>query len=143
AWRSGRFDLNEVLKQSGARASAGAGRQRLRSTLVVVQMVFATVLLVGAALMAKGFQHLTDIYQSLDPHPVLTMRISLPEQKYPDDAQVRSYYQRLLLELATVPGVQAAGMIANAPASNVDNPKTPFMIEVRPVPPGTEPPSVD
>jgi putative ABC transport system permease protein len=61
AWRSGRFDLNEVLKQSGGRASSGAGRQRLRSTLVVVQMVFATVLLVGAALMAKGFQRLTDI----------------------------------------------------------------------------------
>jgi len=143
AWRSGRLDLNDVLKQSGARNSSASGRQRLRSTLVVVQMVFATVLLVGAALMAKGFQHLTDIYQSLDPHAVLTMRISLPEQKYPDDAQVRLYYQGLLLELAAVPGVQAAGMIANAPASNVDNPKTPFMIEGRPLPPGTDPPSVD
>ena len=143
AARSARFDLNEVLKQSGVRTSPGSGRQRLRSTLVVVQIVFATVLLVGAALMAKGFQHLTEVYQSLDPHPVLTMRISLPEQKYQDDAQVRSYYQRLLLELAAVPGVQTAGMIANAPASNVDNPKTPFMIEGRPVPLGAEPPIVD
>ena len=109
----------------------------------MIQVVFATVLLVGATLMAIGFRHLTDIYQSLDPHPVLTMRISLPEQKYPEDAQVRSYYQRLLQELAAVPGVQAAGLIANAPASNVDNPKTPFVIDGRSLPAGAEPPAVD
>ena len=143
AWRSRFGDLNEVLKQSGARSSTGAGRQRLRGTLVVVQVVFATVLLVGAALMAKGFGRLTEIYQSLDPHPVLTMRISLPEQKYPDDPQVRSYYQRLLQELSLLPGVQAAGMIANAPASNVDNPETALFIDGRPLPAGAEPPSVD
>ena len=143
AWHSGRHDVNEVLKQSGARSGMGTGRKRLRSTLVVVQVVFAAVLLVGAALMAKGFQQLTEIYETLDPHPVLTMRISLPEQKYPDDAQVRSYYQRLLQELAAAPGVQAAGMIANAPASNVDNPKTPLAIEGRLLPPKTEPPAVD
>jgi hypothetical protein len=30
-------------------------------------MVFATVLLIGAGLMVKGFLRLTDIYKSLDP----------------------------------------------------------------------------
>jgi putative ABC transport system permease protein len=62
AWQSGRSDLNEVLKQSGGRLSVGSGRQRLRSTMVV-QVIFASVLLVGAGLLAKGFGRLTEVYQ--------------------------------------------------------------------------------
>jgi putative ABC transport system permease protein len=131
AWRSGRSDLNEALKSAGGRSGSGFDRQRLRSALVVVQVVFATVLLIGSGLMVKGFLHLNDAYRSLDPHAVLSMRLSLPEQRYPDDERIRTFYQRLLQEIAAQPGVQLAGIITNAPASNVDNAKSPFLIEGR------------
>jgi putative ABC transport system permease protein len=131
AWRAARHDMNDVLKET--RSSSGAGSARLQSVLVMAQVVFATVLLVGAGLMVKGFAHLTDIYGVLAPDHVLTMRISLPEERYQEDGKVRALFERLLENLAALPGIESAGAANNLPASNVDNPRTLFAIEGRPI----------
>ena len=131
AWRIGSYDVNEALKESGGRSSTGVGGSRLRDALVAVQVVFATVLLIGAGLMLKGFFGLTDVYGALDPARVLALRVSLPEGQYVQDADVRSFYQQFLHEVAALPGVESAGMVTNAPASNVDNRRTLFTIEGR------------
>ena len=143
AWQAGRHDLNDVLKEASGRTSSGIGSGRLRSGLVMAQVVFATVLLVGAGLMVKGFLHLTDIYSGLAADHVLTMRISLPEERYQDDAKVHAFYERLMDNLAALPGVESAAAANNLPASNVDNPRTLFAIEGHPVLRESETPSAD
>ena len=47
-------DLTNALKD-GSRGSTGAGRQRMRSALVVAEVALAVVLLVGAALFIGSF----------------------------------------------------------------------------------------
>jgi len=133
AWQTSRYDLNRALKEAAGRGSSGGGRSRLRSGLIVLQVVCATVLLIGAGLMVKGFLRLMDVYGKLDPGGVLTLRLGLPEQRYGGDAQVRSFYQRVLQQISQLPGVESAGMATNLPASNVDNQRTSLVIEGRPL----------
>ena len=52
AWRGSQTDLNQSLKDGGRASGAGASAHRLRDILVVSEMVLATVLLVGAGLLA-------------------------------------------------------------------------------------------
>ena len=142
AVRSTRVDLNDVLKETGGR-SGGGGRNRLRNMLAMAQVAFATVLLAGAGLMAQGFFHLADVYKTLDPAKVLTAGVRLPQGAYPDDTKIRAFYQQFLQRAAAIPGVEAAGIVANPPASNVDNPRTLFAIEGQTILRESEAPSAD
>lgn len=137
AIRSAEADPNEALKE-GSGTAARFSRHRLRNVLIITQFVFATVLLVGAVLMIRGFFHLVDIYGGFLPDNVLTLQVSVPEAKYPNDSQVTEFYQRLLRGIEGLPGVKAAASATNIPASNVDNDTGSFTIEGKPAAPGGE-----
>jgi len=84
-------DLTNALKD-GARGSVGAGRQRLRSALVVAEVALAVVLLVGAALFIGSFITLMRINPGFNPEGVLTVQVSPrfePGSKGPVDQRVR------------------------------------------------------
>ena len=142
ALRTSAVDLNSVLKETGGR-SEGSGRGRLRGVLAMAQVVFATVLLAGAALMAQGFFRMVNIYKTLDPANVVTAGIRLPQSAYPDSAKIRSFYQQFLQRTAALPGVEAVGLVTNPPASNVDNPRTLFAIEGQTILRQSDAPSAD
>ena len=85
-------DLTHALKE-GARGSVGAGRQRLRSALVVAEVALAVVLLVGAALFIGSFVTLMRIDPGFDPENVLTVRCrrgSSRASRPPDQCRVRT-----------------------------------------------------
>lgn len=52
---------------------------------------------------------------ALNPANVLTMRISLPELKYPHPEDRTGFYQRLKAKLNAVPGVQSVSLASNPP----------------------------
>ena len=109
ALRAVRVDLTESLKDGSQSASSGAGRQRFRNALVVVEMALAVVLLVGAGLMIRSLWALQRVPLGFDPADVLTMRLSLPAAAYERPEQVVLFYERLLESVRQVPGVQHAG----------------------------------
>jgi predicted permease len=127
-----RTDPNHALKEGSAGAATSSGKERLRSVLVVTQVVLAMVLLVGAGLMAKGFLHLVTVYQGLQPAHVATLQVALPQATYTDDSRVASFYEQFLGGTAALPGVESVGIADNLPASNVDNSTTPFTVEGHP-----------
>jgi len=67
AWRCGRTRLNEALKQAAAGATAGVGRSRYRSALVVGEVALALVLLAGAGLMIQSVIRLLHVNPGFDP----------------------------------------------------------------------------
>ncbi len=75
ALQSSRADVSTALKD-GARSGAGAGRQRLRGALVVIEVALAVVLLVGAALFIGSFVSLMRIELGFTPDHVLTAQVS-------------------------------------------------------------------
>ena len=112
AWQGSRGDIGAVLKEGGR--SAVAGGARLRSGLLVAEVALSLVLLVGASLLLRSFASLTSVDPGFRPDNVLAFRVSLPSASYPEPHHRIAFYDRLLERLRTVPGVEAAGMVADA-----------------------------
>jgi predicted permease len=132
-----------ALKQGGAATSGGSRSGRLRTALVAGQVALAMILLVGAGLMTNGFRRLTRVYGGFDPAHVLTFQVAVSEPEGPDPARVLAFQGELIRRVAELPGVRSLGLVSNLPASNVNNPRTPFTIEGRPALKSAEAPSAD
>lgn len=131
AWHAARPDLNATLKEGG-RGAVGHSRRRLRSALVVAQVALAIVLLVGAALMVRGFQAKLAPAQAYDPKAVLTAAINLNTPKYKDPNARRALYEQTLARLNAMPGVRGVGMMSLLPLGNNES-ESPISIEGHPI----------
>jgi putative ABC transport system permease protein len=140
AWHARKLSLNESLREGG-RGIAGLARiKRLRSLLVISEIALAVVLLVGAGLMLKSFQRLTDVDPGFNPDNLLTMAIGLQFVRYQDPAKQVAFFDQALQRVRSLPGVAAAGACTSLPPSYIQQ-GTGFTIEGRPQEPGTQPPS--
>ncbi len=104
-------NLANALKD-GARGTAGAGRQRLRSALVVVEVALAVVLLVGASLFIGSFVALMRIDLGFKTGQVLTASVSPrwdPGTPPPDSSVA---FTDIVERISHVPGVLEASMIS-------------------------------
>jgi putative ABC transport system permease protein len=141
-YHAGRIDLNQTLKEGGP-GSMTRTRVRLRGALVVVQVMFALVLLVCAGLTIQGFHRLANIYAGFQPETVMKLEPVLPANSYTDTTKIASFYRQLLQQTAALPGVTAAAVVGNPPASNVDSDTASFVIEGLAPPTRGETPSAD
>ena len=112
-----RPDLNEALKQGSRTGGSGAGQHRLRALLVVSEVALALVLLVATGLMVTGFHNLLDRYPGYNRNNVMTFRLALPESKYREMPQVRSFYDDVLRRIQSLPGVEAAACMSSLPST--------------------------
>jgi len=133
---------NKTLKETGP-GTVTPAKRRVRSALVVAQVMIALVLLVCAALTIQGFSRLASVYQGFEPASVLRVEISLPEKSYADNVKINNFYQQLLRGTTSLSGVQHAALVTNPPASNVDNETSYFTIEGQPALKSSELPSAD
>jgi putative ABC transport system permease protein len=136
--RAARPDLNEALKE-GSRGSMGsAGSKRTRSVLVALEVALSLVLLVGAGLMIKSFIRLQQTNLGFNPENVLTVNLTLPESRYPEERQQASFFEVALSRLQSVSGVQSVGATTSLPLTLSLN-GSDFRIEGHPDPePGKE-----
>ena len=128
AWRA---TLNETLKEGGRGAAAGAGGQRTRRLLVVLEMAVTLLLLIGAGLMIRSFWRLQQVDPGFNPERLLTLRLSLPRSKYPEGLNVVAFYEQLQERLSALPGVQSVGATTSVLMDNLPN-SSGFSIEGRP-----------
>jgi putative ABC transport system permease protein len=128
-WHAVRAALSGSLRDVGR---AGSPRlTRSRRVLIVAEVAFAMVLLLGAVVTLKGFSRLSVAFDTLAPRELLNFGVTLPASRYPDDPRIVEFQNRLVDRLSALPGVSHVGLIRNEPASNVSNPLTPFAIEGR------------
>jgi predicted permease len=91
-------------------------RQRvLRSVLVVGEVALSLMLLVGASLMIRTLVSIQDNGQGMRPERILTLRIPLARDRYPDASRRTAFLQDVLHRVETVPGVAAVGAAAGLP----------------------------
>jgi putative ABC transport system permease protein len=144
AWKMSRADLNTALQEDGRGGTPGPQRQRSQALLVVGQIALACVLLSGAGLLLRSFAALQNVALGFDPGHLLTIQIKLPGLKYRGNpngpAEMAALYQRLLDQIAALPGVRAVAVSDNAPFGGGAGYQTSFAITGRPDPkPGEEP----
>ena len=111
ARKSLQVDLREELQSEGKGHTQGAGTAFTRSALVVSAIFFSVVLLIGAGLMIRSLSSLMKDDPGLRTESVLTARFELPTARYGTvDEPSFILYRRLLEELRTLQGVEAAGI---------------------------------
>lgn len=114
ALRLSRTSLAVSLKE-GAKGSEGPGRRSGRDLLIAAEMALAIMLVIGAALLVQSFRNLASTDPGFDAGRALTVKLSLPEPKYPATADVVRFYDELRHEVAALPGVTAAGLVRVLP----------------------------
>ncbi|CAN5347425.1 ABC transporter permease [soil metagenome] len=110
-----RVDVNHSLKETAGRGTAGAGRNWLRSALVVTEVALALVLLVGAMLLVRTFSKMHEVEPGFDPHNVLTFRVKPSGQRYETTAQLADFYRRATERIGVLPGVQNVAVTNQLP----------------------------
>jgi predicted permease len=119
ALRAVALDLNTALK-AGGRASQGAGgfhlgRHRLRGLLVVTELAFSLMLLIGAGLLLRSFLRLGEVPPGFNPQGVFSAQTLLAGPKYRDGAMAAQDYREILDRISHLPGVKAAGAVGSLP----------------------------
>jgi len=108
----------EVLHKSG-RSVIGGG-QRLRSTLVVVQVGGSLMLLIIAGLFMRSLNAAQRTNLGFDPDHVLNVAMDPIEIGY-KPPQVREFYKTLLERVRTLPGIVSASTASSVPMSYYNN----------------------
>ncbi|HKQ77563.1 MAG TPA: ABC transporter permease [Blastocatellia bacterium] len=136
-------DVRASLNEGGR----GGNRQgRLRRLLVVAEVALALVLLVGAGLMVRSFVRLRESPVGFSERNVLSMRVTLPEAKYPFPISAEdrrnpaglAFYEQLLERVKALPGVKAASVSSVLPLGSMGNWGKFLSVEGRPAPPSID-----
>ena len=130
-------NLTESLKEGGRSGGASAGRNRLRSALVVSEIALTLVLLVSAGLLIRTVARLSKVDKGFNAANVTAMSIGIPSAKYPKPDNVAAFYQQVTERIGALPGVSAAGLTSVLPLSaNFDG--RGLAVEDHPKAPGEE-----
>jgi putative ABC transport system permease protein len=111
ALKTASISVIEALKE-GSRTGSSAGRARLRQALVIAEFSMSLVLLTGAGLMIATFSRLLHADPGFNPRPILSMQYWLIGSKYNSTQQIDAFNRGLVERLQSLPGVEAAGVIA-------------------------------
>jgi putative ABC transport system permease protein len=131
---SGR-DLARSMREAG-RGLTGNSRQAIvRNTLVIMEVALSLMLLAGSSVLLRTFVAMEQVDLGVPPEQVLTMRVPLPPQRYPDARRRIAFFQELLPRIRALKGVAAAGL--NTGLHPLGNMRT--AADVRGEPPNSEP----
>jgi predicted permease len=108
-------NLSNSLREGGDRSTSGSARQRVRRSLVVLEIGLAVVLVVCAGLMIRSFAALQDVDPGFDPSGLLTFRVYLSSADYPDPGAQMAFFDQLTEKLGAVPGVISATAMNGLP----------------------------
>jgi putative ABC transport system permease protein len=116
AWRASSPEVQESLKEG--RRHGGSVRGRTRSALVVAEVAFSLVLLIGAGLLIRSFVSLSSVDLGIDPAGVVTMRVPLDYERFDTPESRWDAYSQLQESVQGLPGVEATGGISLVPLGN-------------------------
>jgi predicted permease len=101
--------LHDALKDSNRGSTEGRGRRWVRNALVVSEIAFACVLLVGAGLLIRSFVRVLDVELGFAPARAATIRVDA-DARYATREQRNAYVDEVLRLARAIPGVEAAGI---------------------------------
>jgi putative ABC transport system permease protein len=109
--------LTMVLREEGRSGTAGRRTRFLRRSLVVIQVGFAFVLLIGAGLLFASFRQVLAVEPGFNPDRVLTASIALPRSRYADDTAVIGFTREVLRRLRALPESVPLGRPTRSPSA--------------------------
>ena len=114
AFQSQSRALHDALKDATRGSTEGRQRRWVRSALVVSEIAFACVLLVGAGLLIRSLITVLDVDLGFEPAHAVAIRVD-PEQRDMTRDQRTAYLDDVLRLVRAIPGVQAASITDAVP----------------------------
>jgi predicted permease len=101
--------LASALNDAARGSTEGRQRGWLRNALVVAEVAFACVLVVGAGLLIRSLLRVLDVEMGFQPSRAMTIRVD-PDSRYSTREQKITYFDEVLRRVRELPGVEAAGI---------------------------------
>ena len=141
-----RANLTSSLKDGSTGAGSGRQQNRVRSALIVCQIAFSFMLLIGAGLMIRSLFKMQQVDAGIIPARVLALRTTFNWSKYTEADKTNLVVQKLLNRVKSEPGVLSAAISSRYPFEPemiTDGPESvsfQFQIEGRALESGQAPP---
>lgn len=113
AIRSASARLNEIFKSSTGILSGN--RDRVRSLLVVGEVSLALILMAGAGLLIRSALLVSQVKPGFDPSNILVGSVGLPDPSYHDPILARHTFERMIVAVSALPGIDSAAVVSRAP----------------------------
>ena len=126
----GDTDVNGL--REGAR-SGGGQKERLRSVLVVAEIIASVVLLVSAGLLMRALWTIQGRDPGFRSEGVLTLQTPLPIPMYGKLPVREAFYTRVLSDVRALPGVTNAGFVSYLPLGKMRGGIWPVSVDGKPV----------
>ncbi|MEM7583837.1 MAG: ABC transporter permease [Acidobacteriota bacterium] len=121
------WDLRDALREGSQRVGEGR-RDRARNLLVVAEISLSLVLLVGAGLTLQSLLHLWRLDPGFRTTDLLTVDLSLAGSQHAAPERQNLFFDQLLEEVGSAPGVASVGLINHLPIGG-DIWSTSFQVE--------------
>lgn len=113
ALRAGSRTRFDALRD-GTRAGGGR-KQHVRAALVAVEVMMSVVLLTTTGLLLRAVWRVQALDAGFVAPNVLTLETALPRPEYDSPVRRSQFYERVLTEVRSLPGVQSAAYITGLP----------------------------
>ncbi|HVS51730.1 MAG TPA: ABC transporter permease [Opitutaceae bacterium] len=134
ALQASRTGTADVLKDHARGSSGGPRSTRFRSGLIVGEVTLSVVLLVSSALLLASFVRLQRTPPGFNPRGLATAFVTIPVARYQTAPEQAEFFAQLLARLEAQPQVRSAAVAIGVPLSGFQ-PRSPYAIQGRPVPP--------
>ena len=114
AFQSQSKALHDALKDATRGSTEGRQRRWMRNALVVSEIAFACVLLVGAGLLIRSLVSVLDVEMGFEPSRAVAVRVD-PEQQGLTREQRLAYLDEVLRLVRAIPGVEGAAITDAVP----------------------------
>jgi predicted permease len=131
-WQASNFNLHRALKENKGAAIGGWRRHYWRNGLLIGEIAFSLVVLIGAGLLVNSFLRLQRIQPAIATDRLLTVEINLSDSRYRERQQASEFFQELVHRVEALPGVEAASLSTAMPLSGFAR-NDPFSVEGRPL----------
>ena len=118
ALQTTRMAVLPALKESGNTVSGG-GHDGLRNLLLVVQVAFSMILLVGGGLFGRSVMRAWSVDLGFRAEGLLTAGFSAPPPGSASAERLRSAQQVLIQRLRALPGVESAALASDPPQNQL------------------------
>jgi putative ABC transport system permease protein len=126
ALHSSKVTLSSAIREGGRGSGYSAKTGRLRDVLIVSELAFAVILMVGAGLLLRTLRHLLQENPGFNPTELVTANIQLPNPNesetdpYRDVGRRATFDRELLRRMKAMPGVELAAITSALPSTNTN-----------------------
>ena len=115
ALQASHVDVQDALRGAGKGLGGTVAKSRLRNAVIVAEVALSLILLFMAGLFMRSFVAIQNVSLGWQPDHLLTGRIPLPSQRYKTGPQLVSFFDPLIRNLKSTPGIEDASPVSATP----------------------------